>query len=323
MIGKAIVFHDIDTPILQEIRLPPLSNKEVLVETAYSCISPGTELRVLSGRQPGVGFPCIPGYSLSGRVLAVGDEVDIKEGTPVFCTGTIAANVPLAWGGHVSHAVVPAEDVFCIPEGVDLLNASTTKIAAIPHHGMRLSHPLPHEKILIIGLGIIGQFSTRLHALSGADVLGVDIAEERVNLIKNAGINAVTSLSEARAHFPDGADVIVDATGLNAVLREGIEFARDIPWNDGDHPHSRYIVQGSYPEDFCIPYQTAFSKGLSFILPRDSQPRDFRAVLDHMQSGVLQIRDLIGEIAKPSNAPTIYRALRNREFLSAVFEWNS
>lgn len=321
MIGQAIVFSDVDTPEVQQFHLPELASGEVLVETAYSCVSPGTELRCLAGKQPGVSFPCVPGYSLSGIIAAVGADVALEIGTPVYCAGTAQADVPLAWGGHVSHAIQSAENVFPIPAGVDLLDASITHIAAISYHGMRLSRPMAHETVVVIGLGIIGQFAARLHALSGADVLGIDLAEDRVQQIRDAGIEAVSSLDEARSLLPNGADVIVDATGANAVFADAIEFAREISWDDSLEPRSRYLVQGSYAEDFCVPYQAAFSKELSFWLPRDSQPRDFRSILDFMGRGKLPVRDMISEVASPADAPNIYRALQNRELLTAAFQW--
>jgi len=279
-------------------------------------------MRCLAGKQPGLVFPFVPGYSQAGRIVAVGEGVALEVGTPVFCTGTIKANVPLAWGGHVSHAVQNANDVYPIPDGVDLLDASITKIAAIPYHGVRLSHPAPHETIIVIGLGIIGQFSARLHALTGAKVLGVDLSEERVALLRSVGVDAVTSIEDAQAILPDGADVIVDATGANGIVPSAIALANELPWDDSHFNASRYVVQGSYPEDFCIPYQAAFQKRLTFLLPRDAQPRDFRTVLDFIKRDKLKVRDTMTEVVKPSDAPRIYRALQNREIMTAVFQWH-
>jgi len=72
MAGKALVFTGVNTLELQTLQLPELQPDEVLIETVYSCISPGTEIRCLDGKQDGAEFPFIPGYSLSGHIAAVG-----------------------------------------------------------------------------------------------------------------------------------------------------------------------------------------------------------------------------------------------------------
>lgn len=319
---RAILFNDVDTPILTSLSLPNLKPNEVLIETAYSCISPGTELRCLAGKQADLSFPFIPGYSLSGRVAAVGSAVNsIQIGDLVFATGTAQANHPLAWGGHVSHAIQPQEAVFPLPSGVDLLAASITHIAAISYHGMRLSRPQAHENVLVIGLGIIGQCAARLHALSGAHVLGVDLSSDRVVQLQDLGIDAVTGIEQVRDVFPSGVDIIVDATGVPKVIPQAIELARDLPWDDTLAVGTRYLVQGSYAQEFGIPYQTAFLKEVSFWIPRDAQPRDFRRVLDFMARGKLPLQDLIGEVAIPDDAPRIYAALHNNEMVTAAFDW--
>lgn len=319
---QAIVFTDVDTVTLQPVSLPPLSDDEVLIQTAYSCISPGTELRCLAGQQAGAAFPFIPGYSLSGVVIEAGAAVTlVKPGSAVFCTGTLHGSVPRAWGGHVSHAIQKAGNVYPLPAGVDLLEAAMTHIIGISYHGMRLSQPMAHETVIVVGLGVIGQLSARLHALSGARVLGVDVSDARVKLLQEAGVEAVHSLAQAQAAAPAGADIVVDSTGVSSVLADAIRLARDIPWDDSLTPLTRLLVQGSYADSFTVPYDPAFTKQLALLIPRDAQPRDFRAVLDFLSRGKLSVRDLISEVARPDDAPRIYRALQQRELLTAVFEW--
>ena len=131
-------------------------------------------------------FPIVPGYSLSGTVIESASDVkNVKSRDKVFSTGTIdAVNVNIAWGGHISHAICKAEEVTLIPDGVQLLDACTTSLAAIAFHGMRLSCPQAHEKIIVIGLGIIGRLSAYMHCLSGAEVIACDASPERVEMAR-------------------------------------------------------------------------------------------------------------------------------------------
>jgi 3-hydroxyethyl bacteriochlorophyllide a dehydrogenase len=320
--SKAIVFTGVNQVEVQEISVPQPGTGEVLIAASYTGVSPGTELRTLAGKQPGADFPFIPGYSLAGHVIGVGEGVDLAVGAAVFCKGTQKAGVARMWGGHIAQAVVGAGDAFSIPAGVDMVEASLAHMAAIAYHGTRLSRPAPDSRVAVIGLGTIGMLSARLHAMMGAKVAAADLEPARVKLAKAAGIEAVAGIAELKNVFPEGVDVIIDATGAPPVLPNALELAAELPWDDAARTGPRYVVQGSYPNGFSVPYHAAFMKEVSFWLPRDCQPRDIRAVLDLMAGGALRVRDMIA-VREPAQAPETYAALQKRDpgLLTAAFKW--
>jgi 3-hydroxyethyl bacteriochlorophyllide a dehydrogenase len=329
MRAAAILFTAPDQVAYRSVDVPEPAQGEILVEAIFTCISPGTELRTLAGKQAGIpGWPLIPGYAMIGRVVCAGPATAHTPGELVFCKGTRRADVHLVWGAHLSHAVLPADQVLPVPVGVDPLEAATAKLAAIAYRGMTIAHPLPHETVAVIGLGVIGQLAARLHALNGARVLAVDRSPQRVEIAQRAGIEAFIphgGLVDAfRQRLPAGADIIVDATGAPAVLAEAIDLAKDVPWDEAPGRSARYLVQGSYPDAMCIPYQSAFRKELKFLISRDEGPRDLRTVLDLMQRGRLRTRDLISAVVPPEHAPEIYRSLNMQsDMLTAAFQWGS
>jgi 2-desacetyl-2-hydroxyethyl bacteriochlorophyllide A dehydrogenase len=298
-----------------------------LVETVYSCISPGTELRCLAGRQINSPLtPYIPGYSLSGRVLATGAGVTLPPGTPVYCNGTIQANCATMWGGHTGLALQRASGVYPLPAGVDLLDASMIHLIGIAYHGLCLSRPLPHEVVAVVGLGPIGLLSARLHALSGARVIAADLATERVALAQQSGIEAFVpqgSLKEAFAQvLPGGADVVVDATGAPALLPQTLELAKDKPFDDSLTAGARFLIQGSYADEIVAPYHTVFMKEISLWTPRDTQPRDVRAAIDLLARRKLAVHDLL-TVFTPAQAPDVYAELQQGKggLMTAAFDW--
>jgi 2-desacetyl-2-hydroxyethyl bacteriochlorophyllide A dehydrogenase len=329
MKAQAIVFTGVNRPELCPVELPEPADGELLVEISYSCVSPGTELRCLAGEQAGVTFPFIPGYTQSGVVLRGGANTSTPPGTRVFCRGTTRADVALAWGGHVSHAIVQEQGATPLADSIDPLEASAIKLAAIAYHGLRQSKPQPHERVAVVGLGAIGQCAARLHTLTGAHVTAFDTVPSRVELARGAGVRAETvtgDLAQAvRAVYPDGVDVIVDATGVAGLLPTLLSVAKDLAWDDSLTPGARYVIQGSYPKDFAVPYQEAFLKEIQWLIPRDQQPRDLRAVIDLLERGTLRLRDLISTIARPQDAPQIYADLQARRagMMTAAFAWQS
>jgi 2-desacetyl-2-hydroxyethyl bacteriochlorophyllide A dehydrogenase len=262
-----------------------------------------------------------------GRIEARGDGVALAEGTWVFCQGTQKADRPLAWGAHIAHALCGEGSVFALPAGVDPLEAALTKLGAIAYRGVRVAGTRPHDQVAVVGLGPIGQLAARMHGLTGARVIAVDVARDRVASARAAGVEAVVAdhgIVAALANLqPQGADVVIDATGSVTVLQQSILLAKSKPWDNTLTEPTRLIVQGSYPENVIFDYQQAFMRELSVHFPRDNQPRDVQAVLRFLGAGRLKTRDLVSEVCAPAEAQRIYSELRAAKpgLLTAVFRW--
>lgn len=328
MNARCLLVTGVDSIELGECTLPPLGPGEVLVEAAYTGISPGTELRALAGRQGGTpGYPFIPGYSMAGAVVDRGAGCTIPLGTRVQSGGTLRASRHRLWGGHISHAIREQSEVQPVPDNVDLKDGAIAKLAAIAYHGSRLSRPAAHETVAVVGLGPIGQLAARVHAVSGARVVAADVSEARVRLARAAGVEAFVSDGDLaagfREFFPEGADIVVDSTGAAPVFPKAIELARQPPWGPGPLVSPRFLIQGSYPADITLPYGAAFVRELQIFLPRDCQPADIRTVLDLISRQKLRISDLISAVRKPEEAVETYAELKSARtgLMTAVFQW--
>jgi len=326
----AILFKDKCEVGLGEVTLPEPEPGQLLLKTLYSCVSPGTEMRCYHGLQAGTaGWPFIPGYSTCAEVIDGGGGCSLPVGTRVRCNGTQAADAVRMWGGHIAHQVVAEADVQVVPDGVDPLDASIARIAAIAYHGVVLARPRSHDRVAVIGLGPIGQFAARCHHLAGARVVGVDMDARRVELLKAAGVEATVSqgaLKETLApYFPGGADILVDATGYSPVMKEAVELVRPLPWTPETGQGPKYVIQGSYAGSFEMPYHPAFMNQLEILLPRDCAHSDMAAVLDFIARGRLPVRDLISEVAPPAQAPDLYARLAEKgtPLMTVAFDWSA
>src|SRR5881227_2362980 len=90
-----------------EVELPPPADNQVLVETAVSAVSAGTELAVYTGTHqwlkdpnlPDWKFPFRSGYSAAGTVVAVGKDIQgWKPGDRVSYPGNHASHELLTVG---------------------------------------------------------------------------------------------------------------------------------------------------------------------------------------------------------------------------------
>lgn len=324
---KAIHFAGVNDVVLQDVEVPEPQAGELLVEAHYTCISPGTELRCLSGKQAGApAWPFIPGYAISGVVMAAGPNTTFKPGTRVFSGGGERMSSNRCWGGHIAHAVLAERGVFALPENVDPLEAALVKLGAICYHGARQTKPMAHERVAAIGLGPIGMLAAQMHALSSARVVCGDVSATRVALARKAGLEAVLiegSIKDAFAPiFPNGADIVIDSTGAPAVLAQTVALGKQAGWTDDLHETPRLLIQGSYAGDYTLPYHETFMREMQILLTRDQQPRDVVAVLDLLHRKKLSIIDLISDVRKPEDAPKTYAELQaSRDVMTFAFKW--
>jgi 2-desacetyl-2-hydroxyethyl bacteriochlorophyllide A dehydrogenase len=326
MVTQAVLFTGVGQVSVEDVGISAPGEGELLVETVASCISPGTELRCLAGRQAGQPeWPFIPGYASVARVIDRGPGALTAIGSLVVAPGTKSASVSRLWGAHLGRSVVNAADVFPIPAGVSAIEASATKLAAIAYRGVRLAAPSPHHTVAVIGLGVIGQLSARLFHATGARVVACDRSAWRVSRATDVGIEGVQSTGSpadaVRSILTDGADIVVDCTGSSAVLSQSLLAAKDLGWGDRLDLGPTLVLQGSYADNVVFDYDAAFRRELTVKVPRDTRPADFRAVLDFLQRDILRIQDLL-DVFEPIDAPEAYRRLSEQnETITGVFKW--
>ena len=203
---------------LLDVPVPGCKPGGVLVRSAYSLISTGTELMKVSeagmsmlgkarSRPDQVakvvqsvatnGVPATYrkvmgkldsytplGYSLSGVVEQVGAGIDdVKVGDLVACAGNEhALHAELNW--------VPKNLYAPVPDGLAPRHAAFGTVGSIAMQGVRQGEPQLGEVALVIGLGLIGQLVAQLLTASGVRVVGVDPDPARCELAESVGAAA-------------------------------------------------------------------------------------------------------------------------------------
>jgi 2-desacetyl-2-hydroxyethyl bacteriochlorophyllide A dehydrogenase len=330
MKARCIVMNGKHHVEVREFNLPEPGDKEVMVEVIHSVISPGTELRCYDGGQADARFSeFIPGYAAQGRIIKKGCDCVIKEGAIVNIGGTQKSDIATMWGGHVSHAIVSECSILPVPGGLDLMNANMARLGAIAFHGYKLARPVAGERVVVVGLGMIGQCSARLFSMSGARTLCLDLSEFRISTASKAGCEARlvkgTLKDTIKDVFPEGVDIIVDTTGSPRVMEQAVELGIELPWDGLQRRGCRYVVQGSYPGSFSIPYQNAFMKEMTFILPRDKTADDPVSVMGLLAAKKLSLAECITKVRKPEEAKAVYDELmdRNAPLITEAFQWST
>ena len=113
--------------------------------------------------------PSIMGYSTAGTVIEVSDTVEkFKVGDRVACGGN-------KYAGHSEIVSVPSNLCVKIPKEVNFDSAAFTTIGSIAIQAVRQLEANLGEKVLVIGLGLIGQITIQLLKASGCIPIGVDL----------------------------------------------------------------------------------------------------------------------------------------------------
>ncbi|MAX26345.1 MAG: hypothetical protein CMJ19_17775 [Phycisphaeraceae bacterium] len=329
--GRCIVF-DAKGVRLDTFPIAALQTGQALVQTTCSCISPGTELRELGkmvdGSSEHAGKTIVPGYARVGRVIDPGDT-ELTDNQRVVIIGTHHTPPHVGqWGGQADHAICTADQLISIPDDVDDVQAVLARLAAISCHGFNNVTRYDDDRIAVIGLGAIGLFSARFFASHGYDVIGLDRSATRVDLAKQWGIEAqvVTRAiaKHIREHFEKGADIIVDATGVPAVIDDAVDGLHAPYWNVKLDKHVRYIFQGSYKSDITFNYWPFFQREAKMFFPRDWEPGDLDAIFQMIQSGKVHFPEFLYSVHDPSDAPAAYQSLKDPQIaqVTTIFRWH-
>ncbi len=243
-----------------DVPAPRLSDGAVLVATRVSLISSGTERQLMDiakaslagkamarpdlvrrvirnvqrdGLRPTMekvftklDTPISLGYSLAGEVVEVGRRVSgYAVGDRIACAGSALAN-------HAEINAVPRNLTVRIPDGVSDEDASFVTLGAIALQGVRQATPTLGEKIVVMGLGLIGLLTIQLLKANGCRVLGFDPNADRAKLAKELGADITVSdaLATAVQGFTDGqgadAVILTASTQSNEPINVAAEISR-------------------------------------------------------------------------------------------------
>ncbi len=262
---------------LTEVPFPALSDGHILVRNHYSVISAGTEGKTVKDARLGyigkakarkeevkkviqtaknIGWiktyqlvmnkletPSPLGYSCSGEVIAVAPDVnEFQPGDYVACGGATA--------NHAEVVAVPKNLCVKIPRKELVKDGAFTTIAAIAMQGIRQAETQLGEKVVVIGLGLVGQITMQLLQAAGVTPIGIDIDDNAVNLSKKCGFKQVFNrntsgleqiiLSHTRQYGADSV-IITAATSSN----DPVEFAGTIA-----RQKAKIVIVGAVPTGF-------------------------------------------------------------------------
>ena len=241
----------IQGPRLSDVTTVPVPTPgagEVLIEVARAGIC-GTDLHILDGDYELARFPMTPGHEFAGTIVALGEGVRLRRvGERVTADPNLPCGLcPECQRGQVNQchdlAVVGVtrDGAFAryvaVPEGVvvpigDLSFAAGALVEplACVVWGLERVRVRPGDHALVLGAGPMGCLLLQaLKATGAARVAVVDVAPARLALARTLGADLAVTPDEADRLgevAPLGFELVVEATGIPAVLEGAIDHAR-------------------------------------------------------------------------------------------------
>lgn len=262
------------------------------------------------------------GYCQVGTVVDAGAG-DRSDPLATFQVGDrVVSNGPHADVVSVAHALCAR-----VPEGVSDEAATFTPLAAIALEGIHLLAPQPGDKVVVTGLGLIGQLAVRLLHAHGCEVLGLDPSAERRSLAERVGAKTaegdpvVAALAWTRGQGVAGV-LITASTASNEVVNQAARSCRH---------RGRVVLVGVVGlqlnrADFYrreVSFQVSCSYGARDGKGEQCARRNFERVLAWMAAGALPVDDLITHRFDFLEAAAAYRALADRSALGIVLRYDA
>ncbi len=321
---KAIRTHETGGPetlTLDEIDVPSPGKGEVLVDVRACAINYPDTLMIRDLYQFKPERPYSPGGEIAGRIEALGEGVEGFEVGDTVMAG-------IGNGGLREKAVVPADRMFKVPDGIPYEKAASLLMTyGTTIHGLKdRGHIKKGDTVLILGAaGGVGLSAVELAKAFGARVVAAVSNEAKGEVARKAGADEVViypredmdkaaskELSQAfkQACGPEGANIVYDIVGgqysepaLRAIAWEGRFLVVGFPAGIAKMPLNLTLLKSC---DICGVFWGAFTA---------REPVKFRKqveeLFDLLKAG--KIDPMVSETFPLERAGDAIAKLENRE----------
>ena len=300
----------------------PLKENEVAGRTLVSLISPGTELNAAFAAERG--SPTLSGYAAVMEIDQAGAAVTtFKPGDRVFLLGP-----------HRARQRQVAEQVIPLPAGVEPAVAVFARLVGVSWTTLTTTRARPADRVIVYGLGIIGNLAAQLFASAGYRVTTIDLDASRCALARSLGLTDVRqSLTATDTDVHGHAALAIDCTGHEQAVVDACHAVRNggevvligVPWKrraDASAFDLTHVVFHRYVH---------LRSGWEWELPLQHQDfaagsiyGNLAAAVNWLAEGRINVAGL-ATVTSPADATRVYEQLLTQRSpaLTAVFNWDA
>ena len=254
---KAMVLKEFNQPLsLEEVEKPHYGENDVLVKVKAAGLC-GTDLKIQQGKIPVKVLPLIQGHEISGVIAETGSKVkDFKVGDEILVSfyipcnecelckaerQTICENLigRLGFelnGGFAEYVMVPESSLIRKPKELSFPEAAiiSCSMGTVYHALLKRAKIKEGDCIAMIGAsGGLGLHAIQIAKNFNVQVIGVDVTEEKLKLMKKYGADEVINASKdnwgeriVEISGGRGADKILEFVSRNETVEKDIKVLR-------------------------------------------------------------------------------------------------
>jgi propanol-preferring alcohol dehydrogenase len=326
---KAAVLHAFKMPLtIEEVPRPEPSEDDVLIEVEV-CGVCHSDLHVADGDWTQfasiVKKPLILGHEIVGRVVArgsavqsvqVGERVGVpwlqwtcgqcefcREGNENLCVRQRITGV-MVDGGYAEFAKAPASHVVKIPNNLPSKQAAPLLCAGVTvHRALKQAKVRAGQRLAVFGVGGLGHLAVQIGRAAGAEVVAVDIAEEKLALAKSLGaartLNATTNDVVKELRRSGGVHVAIVTSGSKSAYDMAFYCVR---------PSGTLLVVGLPAQEISFPPILMAAAEIQIKASAVGTRDDLREVLALGAAGTLhcqvstrrldEVSDVLGQLSR-------------------------
>jgi propanol-preferring alcohol dehydrogenase len=218
---KAAVLREFKKPLaIEDVGQPQPGAGEILIRIE-ACGVCHSDVHIADGDWPQfakiVKIPLILGHEVAGVVvekgeavedLKIGDRVGIpwiywtcgecefcREGNENLCRRQKITGVTID-GGYAEFLKAPASHALKIPDSLSSVQAAPLFCAGVTvYRALKRSGILPGQFLAVFGIGGLGHLAVQFGQALGAEVVAIDICEEKLALARSLGVSATIDAS--------------------------------------------------------------------------------------------------------------------------------
>jgi L-iditol 2-dehydrogenase len=331
---------------IREVPVPEIGEDEVLlqVRSVSVCGSDVHMWRNVLGHKPRV--PVILGHEFSGVIARTGRRVSgFKEGDRVasetaaeICGACMLCRTGLynlcpkrkgfghyADGAMTRFAKVPVRCLHHLPDRLPFRRAALLEPSSVAYHCSAVNTRVrPGDFVVILGPGPIGLLSLQVARLQGAGAVFISGIEEdapRLEIaVRQLGADRAINAShedpvEVVQSFSDGlgADIVIDAVGISATLKQSIEMVR---------PGGQITKVGWGPAPVGFSLDPLVAKGATLQGSFSHNYKTWERVIELVTDGKINVDPLISRIAPLEGWHEAFSKMEERVEVKAVLTPN-
>ncbi|MEW6208949.1 MAG: alcohol dehydrogenase catalytic domain-containing protein [Acidobacteriota bacterium] len=306
---KAALVHEYKQPLrIEDVARPAIAEDEILIEVE-ACGVCHSDLHLSEGDWPQlkrlVKMPFIPGHEVVGHIvekgeavshLSIGDRVGVawlhwscgecelcREGLENLCPKQSITGASVD-GGFAQFIKAKASHALKVPDSLSSAEAAPLFCAGVTvYRAIRKADIKPGQRVAVYGIGGLGHLAVQIAKAFGAEVIAVDVSDEKLELARSLGarktINAATSDAAKELRSMGLAHVVVVTIGSKAAYTSAFYSVRAA---------GSLVVVGFPSEDISFP--AIMMREMKILSAATGTRWDVAEVLEMAASGKIRCR---------------------------------